>query len=117
MLRKRKVYEAFLHSTVSSPPVLTGATELLRPLIDYDSEHCGDLVRTLRTYFICNQNASRTAETLYLHRNGLLYRLNRVEEILGSDLSCRETSLALEIAIRALDNGAEGDQCSDTLPI
>jgi PucR family transcriptional regulator, purine catabolism regulatory protein len=75
---------------------------LLKPLTDYDSQHSGDLVHTLRTYLAANGNASRTAEVLFLHRNGLLYRLGRIEELLRVNLSHPETRMALEIATYVL---------------
>ncbi|HEV3309129.1 MAG TPA: helix-turn-helix domain-containing protein [Chloroflexota bacterium] len=78
------------------------ATGILGPLVAYDREHGGDLVKTLRVYFLCNGNASRAAKALFLHRNGMLYRLSRVEDLLGVAVSDGEARLALEVAVRIL---------------
>lgn len=71
----------------------------LQPLLDYDRTHGGDLVRTLHAYLALNCNASRTAEALYLHRSGLLYRLRRIEDILHVRLDSFHQRLALELAV------------------
>src|SRR6266704_389199 len=57
--------------------------ETLGPLIHYDSHSNSALIETLEAYFRCNGNLSETARAMHLHRNSLLYRLGRIEEILG----------------------------------
>ena len=71
----------------------------LGPLREYDHRQHADLVKTLEAYFHCNGNLSRTAETLIVHRNTLLYRMNRIEEIAGIDMKRPETRLALHLAL------------------
>lgn len=71
----------------------------LGSLRDYDLRQHADLVKTLEAYFHCNGNLSRTAETLIVHRNTLLYRMNRIEEIAGIDMKRPETRLALHLAL------------------
>src|SRR5205085_10471434 len=75
------------------------AEAALAPLLEYDRIHGGDLLRTLGVYLACGSNASRSAEQLYLHRSGLLYRLRRIEDLLGTRLDVFEDRVALEIAI------------------
>ncbi len=72
--------------------------DILHPLREYDRLHGGDLVRTLRVYLTCGCNASRTAEYLYLHRSGLIYRLARIQDLLGLQLDSFEHRLVLELA-------------------
>jgi DNA-binding PucR family transcriptional regulator len=84
----------------------SGAAAALEPLIAYDRNHAGDLVRTLRVYLALGCNASRTAEALYLHRSGLLYRLGRIEDLLGVDLSSFRERVALEIAVLGIEDGS-----------
>jgi purine catabolism regulator len=71
----------------------------LSPLDEYDREHGGDLRRTLATYLASGCNASKTAGELYLHRSGLLYRLRRIETLLGLNLDNFEVRTALSIAV------------------
>ena len=71
----------------------------LGPLRDYDHRQHADLVKTLEAFFHCNGNLSQTAETLIVHRNTLLYRMNRIEAIAGIDMKRPETRLALHLAL------------------
>ena len=43
---------------------------------------------------------SKTAQALFLHRNTLLLRIQRMEEITGCDLSRSETLLEMGMALR-----------------
>jgi len=74
--------------------------EMLGRLLAYDRQHNTDLVATLRAYFEQNANASETARKLYVHRNTLNYRLQRISEISGLDLGSPDTRLALQVALR-----------------
>jgi hypothetical protein len=42
-----------------------------------------------------------TAEALFVHRNTLLYRMERIREISGLDLDNPETRLSIQLALRA----------------
>ncbi len=81
------------------------AAEALEPLHDYDRNHGGDLLRTLRVYLTLGCNASKTAEALYLHRSGLLYRLGRIEDLLGVDLGSFRERVALELIVLLPEQG------------
>ena len=59
-----------------------------------------DLIETLDVFFACNGNLSAAASRLNLHRNSLLYRLNRVAALLGHDLDDPELRLTLQLAIK-----------------
>ncbi len=68
-------------------------------LSEYDMRQNADLIKTLEAYFNCHGNLSQTAESLIVHRNTLLYRMNRINEIAGIDLNRPETRLALHLAL------------------
>jgi DNA-binding PucR family transcriptional regulator len=107
MGRKSQPYRDFLDA-IASEDVTRRASALLAPLLAYDSERSGDLIHTLDVYFSLGGNSSRAAEALFLHRNGLLYRLARIEELLGVPLADAQVRLALEVALRAdLRNSGE----------
>jgi len=74
--------------------------ETLGDLLEYDQEHDTELVRTLQVLFDENTNISQTARALYVHRNTLNYRLQRIAEISGYDLNDAETRLTLQLALR-----------------
>jgi PucR family transcriptional regulator, purine catabolism regulatory protein len=71
----------------------------LGPLIDYDLKQNADLIKTLEAFFNCHGNLSQTADVLIVHRNTLLYRMNRINEIAKIDLNRPETRLALHLAL------------------
>ena len=73
--------------------------ELIDPLEAHDREHNTDLVRTLKVYFATNANASETADRLFLHRNSVPYRLERIGELTGLDLKDYRVRLALQLGL------------------
>lgn len=74
--------------------------ETLGPLLNHDNRNDGTLIETLEGFFHCNGNLSETARMMHLHRNSLLYRLSRIEEILGHSLEDAELRLSLQIALK-----------------
>jgi len=74
--------------------------ETLGDLLAYDQVHDTELVHTLQVLFAENTNISQTARALYVHRNTLNYRLQRIAEISGYDLNDAETRLTLQLALR-----------------
>ncbi len=63
------------------------------------TEHPEELIRTLEAYFEHNTNLSQTADALYIHRNTLLYRMNRIASITKLDLDQADTRLAIQLAL------------------
>jgi purine catabolism regulator len=74
--------------------------QTLAPLVEYDASHNTQLVATLEAFFAHHGNASQTAESLYLHRNSLLYRLGRIREISGLDLDDADNRFSLQLALK-----------------
>ena len=69
-------------------------------LIQYDKENESDLIETLEA--LVNHLGARntTATSLYLHRNTLMYRIKKIENLTGYDLSDPESILELSLALR-----------------
>lgn len=78
---------------------------LVEPLISHDLERGSDLVKTLRVYFAAGANASEAADRLFLHRNSMLYRMERVRRLTGLDLKDPRARLALQLGLLALQRG------------
>jgi len=53
----------------------------VKPLVDYDAKNNADLVKTLHKYFESNFNASLASKALYIHRNTLLKRIQKINEL------------------------------------
>ena len=45
-------------------------------------------------------NLSQTAERLFIHRNSLLYRMERIHQIAGIDMNNPDTRLAVHLALK-----------------
>lgn len=92
------VYQLIL-SLSDRDKLLAFCERTLGPLIDYDHRQHADLIKTLEAFFSCHGNLSQTADMLIVHRNTLLYRMNRINEIAEIDLNRPETRLALHLAL------------------
>ncbi|MCL6627640.1 MAG: helix-turn-helix domain-containing protein [Alicyclobacillus shizuokensis] len=73
--------------------------ERLDPLRRYDADHESDLLHTLCAYLEHNGNVSETAQTLYIHRTTLQYRLRRIEQLLGCSLDSGRMRFELQLAL------------------
>lgn len=84
---------------LSRSPDLAPFAELVRPLSDHDRERGGGLIRTLSVYFEAGANASEAADRLFLHRNSLLYRLERIHQLTGLNPKDPDARLALQLGL------------------
>jgi purine catabolism regulator len=73
--------------------------EYLEPVIHYDKKHNGKLLETLKTYLACNASKQETANRLYIVRQTLYHRLEKLEKLLGHDFMDHEKRLAIEFMI------------------
>ena len=73
----------------------------LGPLLDYDARKPAELVPTLTRFLELGQAYGATSEALSIHRSTLKYRLQRIREISGRDLSDPDTRFNLQLATRA----------------
>jgi len=74
--------------------------QTLGSLVQYDADHNTELAATLEAFFAHHGNVSQAAESLYLHRNSLLYRLERIGEITGLDLNDADDRFSLQLALK-----------------
>ncbi|MCI0397353.1 MAG: helix-turn-helix domain-containing protein [Chloroflexi bacterium] len=82
------------------PALRRFCNQLIGPLARYDKQHRSGLVQTITAYFNHHGNISQTAEALFIHRNTLLYRLERIQELTGQDLNQADMRLALHLALK-----------------
>ncbi len=73
---------------------------LLDPLRDYDRRHRAELVPTLEAFLECDGSWTRCAARLHLHVNTLRYRVGRIEQMTGRDLSRLEDKMDFLLALR-----------------
>jgi len=84
-----------------TPELWTFYRETLSALAAYDQKQDGELIKTLEAYFNHLGNLRATSEALHVHRNTLLYRLERIKQISGLDLNNSDEHFALWLALRA----------------
>jgi purine catabolism regulator len=74
--------------------------EALERLLDYDQQADKELVKTLRAFLECNGNLTETSDRLFIHRNTLKYRLERIRDITQIDLDDSENRLMLHLGLK-----------------
>jgi sugar diacid utilization regulator len=72
----------------------------LGPLEAYDQRHGTSLVMTLEAYLDANGVLQRAATALSVHVNTLTYRLQRIRDLLGVDLTNSDSRLGLHLAFK-----------------
>jgi sugar diacid utilization regulator len=81
----------------------------LRPIVEHDQRHGGDLLRTLRAYLESGGVQRRVAARCFVHVNTVVYRLRRIHELLAVDLDDPDVVFDLTLALRILDLIGDGD--------
>jgi PucR family transcriptional regulator, purine catabolism regulatory protein len=76
---------------------------VLGRLLAYDAKHSSDMVSTLDTYLRCERSWLRTAKELGIHRQTVVYRIQRVEEITSRKVTDTATLAEFWLALRARD--------------
>jgi purine catabolism regulator len=76
---------------------------VLGRLLRHDTANGGALVHTLDTFLFCQRSWKLTAQKLHIHRQSVVYRIARIEEITGRDLRQTADIAELWLALRARD--------------
>jgi sugar diacid utilization regulator len=76
--------------------------ETVAPLLAYDAQYDTDLVLTLESFLEADGNVARTAQKLYTHRHTIRYRLERVRELTGLDVSSTDGRERLGLGLKAM---------------
>jgi purine catabolism regulator len=88
--------------SMTEPDALRAFAEsLLAPLDAYDRDHGGELATSLRAFLANNARWETAATELYVHRHTLRYRMRKVEELTGRDLSSSFDRMEFWLALRA----------------
>jgi sugar diacid utilization regulator len=76
--------------------------ETVEPLVAYDEQYETDLVQTLETFLDADGNVAGTAQRLFTHRHTIYYRLERVRELSGLDVSSSDGREKLSLGLKAM---------------
>lgn len=72
----------------------------LGKVYEYDTLHGTSYIITLENYFTNNLNISETAKAMFLHRNTLIYRIEKIKEIMNTDLKNSEELFQIQLALK-----------------
>lgn len=70
------------------------------PVLDYDTQRGGELIRTLLAFFACDTGLGRTAAELYIHVNTLYQRIDRITSLLGPQWRHGDQVLQVHLALK-----------------
>ncbi len=93
---------------IADPAASELARVLVAPLAREDAQRGNNLVATLLAYYDCAARVDKTASSLFLHRNSVRYRLDRIRTLLGLDIDAPPVIAALTVALACHENAAEG---------
>ncbi|WP_066062440.1 PucR family transcriptional regulator [Neobacillus soli] len=79
------------------------AAEYLQPVIQYDQKYNGKLLETLKAYLECSGSKQETSNKLFIVRQTLYHRLQKLENILGDDFMEHEKRVAIEFMLLVQD--------------
>ena len=74
---------------------------VLGPIEEGDEEYGGELLRSLEAFIEQNGQWEKAARQVYCHRHTLRYRMRKVEELTGRDLSRAHDRIEFWLALRA----------------
>lgn len=97
-----RIYK-FITVCARSFPLTELIPDNLHKLIEYDHRNNSQLLETLYYYVYTVKNTKIAAELLHIHRNTLLYRLEKVRGIMEVDLDDGDVFLQLMLAFKFLE--------------
>ena len=89
-----------LLATVPGSVLRSFRDRLLGPLLAYDDRHRAELLPTLREFLACSGSWNACAAKMYVHVNTVRYRIRRIEELTGRDLSSLDDQVDFFLALR-----------------
>jgi len=89
-----------LLATVPGSVLRSFRERLLGPLLAYDQRHKAELLPTLREFLACSGSWNACAARMYVRVNTVRYRIHRMEELTGRDLSSLDDQVDFFLALR-----------------
>ncbi len=97
--------------SMADPGALRAFSDSMLTTLDvYDRDHNGELLASLQTFLQHNARWETAAAQLYVHRHTLRYRMRKVEQLSGRDLSSSFDRMEFWLALRARDLLAVGSE-------
>jgi purine catabolism regulator len=90
----------FLGSNIKNSELEAFFMKSLGKIYDHDKLQGTTYLDTLDCYFHSNHNLSETAKALFIHRNTIIYRIEKIKEILNTDLKNADELLQIQLALK-----------------
>jgi len=99
------IYHVVCSARNAAPDVFRASSfaSCISSLRAYDDQHRTETMRILRLYLENERNATSVAAALHMHRNTVLYHMEKINDILGFSLDNLDTRLMLLLAFKADD--------------
>ncbi len=91
----------------SSPDLFKNSSifQYIQTIVDYDKEHGSQLFRTLSVFLDTGKKATDTSQLLHMHRNTVLYHIERIEQLLDISLNDPEIIAKLYLGVKTWETG------------
>jgi hypothetical protein len=89
-----------LLATVPGSVLRSFRERMLGPLLAYDQRHRAELLPTLRQFLACSGSWNACAAAMYVHVNTVRYRIRRIEELTGRNMSSLDDQVDFFLALR-----------------
>lgn len=109
----RYLYKVWVHDGT----VRDTQQEMLQRLMDYDRQHGTALMETLEVYLECLGEGAEVAARLFIHRNTLRNRLQKIGHLLGVDVTSKANWFPLYIALKIIKLRVAGQRQAGHLPL
>lgn len=102
------LYEDVLHlrmlpaAALDMSGSLRSVLSMLGAVVSYDLENGTDLAQTLEAFFANSGSVARASEALFIHRNTLRQRLQRIEELIGQTPEAFDDWISAGLAARLI---------------
>ncbi|MCR8846375.1 PucR family transcriptional regulator ligand-binding domain-containing protein [Paenibacillus sp. SC116] len=90
----------FLDSNIKDMEMEDFFLKRLGNVYEHDQAHGTSFMTTLEHYFMHNQNVSEASKAMFIHRNTFIYRIDKIKELLHSDLKNAEELLQIQLALK-----------------
>jgi sugar diacid utilization regulator len=97
----------------NSSELLKFSEEILGKLISYDKINKTDIINFLRAYYDFNGNVMDISKNLFLHKNTVIYKIRKIEGILGCSFAQQDTVFNLKLALMIQDVIFQTDGCTN----
>ncbi|WP_312875709.1 PucR family transcriptional regulator [Paenibacillus planticolens] len=92
-----------IHTMKQTGRLTSYIDEYLGSLLRYDQEKNGQLMKTLKMYLALSGSKQETAKELFIVRQTLYHRLDKITRLLGEDFMRSDKRIAIELALHGYE--------------